>query len=107
MERKRFDHFYRFHNLENHESDLYVVPPRNRSIDGVWAADPSDVPGWEEKKWGTKIMVWGGISFRGVTQLRFLEIVLKSRVCLRVDQKAMLLKISPKHIIISTARPQF
>ena len=43
------------------------------SIDGVWATDPTDVPAWKEKKWGTKMMIWGGFSAKGVTQLRFLE----------------------------------
>lgn len=38
----------------------------------------SAVPAWKEKKWGTKLMCWGGFSARGVLPLVFLKIKSKS-----------------------------
>ena len=49
-----------------------VDAPANRSMDGVWCEDPSEVPNREEKKWGSKVLVWGGFTAQGVLDLVFL-----------------------------------
>ena len=40
--------------LWSDEKWWYVDAPRNRSMDGAWVEDPSEVPVIAEKKWGSK-----------------------------------------------------
>ena len=50
-----------------------VTAPRNRSMDGAWVEDPSEVPSMTEKKWDEKVMVWGAFTAQGVCELHFLK----------------------------------
>ena len=58
--------------LWSDEKWWYLHPPKNRSIDRVWAADINEVPTFNEVKWSDKgcfeiFMFWGGMTGTAVT----------------------------------------
>ena len=55
--------------LFSDESPFELYHPPNRQNDRVWAHDSSEVPVTETVKQPVKIMVWGMMSFRGLSDL--------------------------------------
>ena len=55
--------------LFSDESPFELYHPPNRQNDRVWASTSSEVPISHTVKQPTKVMVWGMMSFRGLSDL--------------------------------------
>ena len=53
------------------ESSFEIFHPRNKQNDRVWAKNIEDVPTTPSVKFPSKVMVWGAMSYRALSELHF------------------------------------
>ena len=68
------------------ESSFEIFHSKNRQNDRVWADNIENVPTSPSVKFPTKVMVWGAISHRGLTELHFVPEKTTVNACYYVDE---------------------